>query len=278
MVDLDDDIHAGIQLLVTDAPEPVEWDVVTRRQRLRRRRRTTLIGATAIGVVLLLIAGVAHVSRDDTTVVAGPVGGDLSIPPCGAWIAVHTLFDSSANARSDPGSTVGAVTAEQAAFLVKSGDVPDRVAQELDGDASDLTARVVARPNTDLGTIEITAWGEDPAEAQRLSDAFAEALLASVQDIQQREIDRQRDVLNAAITQLELELAGVVGDDRTAVTSRERLSAEIADKEVQLQQLTLLVAHGTNIYSFGNAQAFQVTGSQIDTLFGNTGLQDKPEC
>ena len=184
MVDLDDDIHAGIHLLVSDVPEPVEWDVVTRRQRLRRRRRTTLIGATAIAVVLLLIVGVARVSRDDSTVVTN----DGTALPCGAWVAIHTLFDSSANSRANPAQTVGAVTAEQAAFLVKSGDVPDRVANELGESATDLTAKVVARPNTQLGTIEITAWGDDPSEAQRLADTFAEALLASVRDIQQREV------------------------------------------------------------------------------------------
>jgi hypothetical protein len=268
MVDLDDGINAGIQLLVRDAPEPVEWDVVTRRQRLRRRRRTTLIGATAIAAVLLLIAGVARVSRDDTTVVAGRVGGDASLPPCGSWIAVRTLFDSSANARSDPASTVGGVTAEQAAYLVKLGDVPDRVAKELGGTATDLAARVVVRPNTNLGTIQITARGDDPAEVRQLVDTFAEALLASVQDIQQREVSRQAEVLNSAVDQLQLELAGIVGDDRTAVASRERLSGAVADKKLQLQELDQLAAQGSNIYSFGDAQSFQAGQGQVAVLQG----------
>ena len=79
---------------------------------------------------------------------------------------------------------------------------------------------------------------------------------------------RQRDVLNSAITQLELEVAGVVGDDRSAVASRERLSSDITDKKVQLQELDQLAAQGSNIYSFGNAQSFQAGQGQLAVLVG----------
>jgi capsular polysaccharide biosynthesis protein len=112
----------------------------------------------------------------------------------GAWIAVHTLFDSSVNDRS-PSGTFATVTADQAAFLVKSGDVPDRVAQSIGGSPADLASNVIARPNADLGTIEVTAKAPSPGEARKLSDAFAESLLESVRDTQIREIDRNRDVL-----------------------------------------------------------------------------------
>jgi Mrp family chromosome partitioning ATPase/capsular polysaccharide biosynthesis protein len=185
----------------------------------------------------------------------------------GAWIAVHTLFDSSANNRAGPNQALATVTAEQAAFLVKSGDVPDRVAKEIGGNPADLAAKVVARPNSNLGTIEITAQAPSPGEARKISDAFAESLLASVQDIQQREIDRQRGVLSSAIAQLQLELVGITADDRGANAQRDRLNSEISDKQVTLQELDQRAAQGSNIYSFGSSEAFQVTPSQLQSIF-----------
>ncbi len=264
MVDLDGDIHAGIELLVRDAPRPTDWDAVQRRHRLRRRRRTVLIGAVSVGVVLALIAAVARVSSDGASVVAGPAA-DV---PCGGWVAVHTLFDSSANTKTPARSALPVgVTAEQAAFLVKSGDVPDRVAKELGGGAAELSSRVVVRTNPNLGTIQITAWGESASEARHLTDTFAESLLASVQDIQQRELDRQRDVLNYTITQLEIELAGVTVDDPGPATSRDRLNADIAHTKTQLQELDQAAAQGSNIYSFGSSEAFQPSQDQLANLF-----------
>jgi Mrp family chromosome partitioning ATPase/capsular polysaccharide biosynthesis protein len=207
--------------------------------------------------------------------ILGAVAGALLVPKPtsdqpnqgGAWIAVHTLFDSSANTKGNTAKTVGAVTAEQAAFLVKSGDVPDRVSKEIGGNANDLADKVVARPNANLGTIEITAQAASPGEARKLADAFAESLLSSVQDIQQREVDRQRDVLNSAITQLELEVSGMTGDDRNTASTRDKLTTDISQKKVQLQELDQQAAQGSNIYSFGSSEAFQVTPSQLATLF-----------
>jgi hypothetical protein len=222
----------------------------------------------ACAVVLFgAIAAIARAGDDDTTVVAGPTGDTI---PCGAWIAVRTLFDSSANNQTGPDQALATVTAEQAAFLVKSGDVPDRVARAAGGNPADLASRVVAKPNSNLGTIEITAWAETPQEARRLSDAFAQALLNSMQDIQQREIDRQRGMLDSEIAQLQLELVNVVGDDRAAVALRDRLTSEIGKKQVTLQELDQQAALESNVYSFSSSEAFQVTPHEWEELIATT--------
>lgn len=178
------------------------------------------------------------------------------------WIAVHTLFDSSSNLRASDRRGIATVTAEQAAYLVKSGDVPDRASQAIGGNASDLASKVVARSNANLGTIEITAQAPSPGEARKLSDAFAEALLDSVREIQQRETTRNRDILTSAISQLEAELA-IMGDER----GRERIVADIAEKRLALQELDQRAQQGPNIYSFGSSEAFQVTPDQLNQLF-----------
>ena len=267
MVELDDNIRSAVQTLVADAPEPPSWEFVQATKARLRRRRNLTIGAL---VVVLLLAGVAVVGRvsdDDQTVVAGPIGSDVEGLPCEGWVAVHTLFDSSANAQVDPTTLLATVTAEQAAFLVKSGDVPDRVAERLGGYPGDLAARVVARANTNLGTIEITAWADSAAGAQQLADAFAESLLASVSDIQQREIDRQRDVLNAAIRQLETDLAGVAGTDRTADATRERLTTEISQKQVQLQELDQQARRARTSTASDRRRRFRSRAMQLATVF-----------
>lgn len=268
MGDVDDSIQDGLGSLTADAPDAPEWSDIEQRGVARRRRRTAVIAAACAVVLFVAIAAIARVGDDDnTTLTAGPTADTI---PCGAWIAVHTLFDSSANNQAGPNQTLATVTAEQSAFLVKSGDVPDRVARRFGGNPADLASHVVAKPNSDLGTIEITAWAGTADKARALSDAFAEELLGSVSDIQQREIDRQRGVLNSAIAQLQLEVAGVVGDDRGAVAQRDRLSSEVADKQVTLQELDQRAAQGSNIYSFGSSEAFQVTPAEWDAMFATT--------
>jgi Mrp family chromosome partitioning ATPase len=227
-------------------------DLVRYLRVLRRRWRII-----AILAVLGAVAGAVLVPKPEPKVLGQGT----------AWIAVHTLFDSAANNRAGQGSTLATVTAEQAAFLAKSGDVPDRVAKQIGGSASALASKVVAKPNANLGTIEVTAQGTSPGEARKISDAFAEQLLASVQDIQQREVDRQRDVLTSAITQLESDLGNVVGDGRSEGQIRERITADISEKRVRLQELDQQAAAGSNLYSFGSSEAFQVTPDQLATLF-----------
>jgi hypothetical protein len=267
MDDVDETIHDGLGSLTAGTPDAPEWSDIERRGTARRRRRTAVIAGASVVVLFVAVAAIARVGDDDTTVVAGPT----ETIPCGAWIAVHTLFDSSANSKAGPNQTLATVTAEQSAFLVKSGDVPDRVARRFGGNPADLASHVVAKPNSDLGTIEITAWAGTADKARALSDAFAEELLGSVSDIQQREIDRQRGVLNDTIAQLQLELTGITGDDRGAVAQRDRLNSEVSDKQVALQELEQRAAQGgSNIYSFGSSEAFQVTADQWDALYATT--------
>ncbi len=216
--------------------------------------------------------------------VLGAAAGALLVPKpepkldgtnAAAWIAVHTLFDSSVNTNNS--NSLGSVNAEQASFMVTSGDVPERVSQELGGNASDLASRVVARANEKLGTVEITAKATSPGEARKLSDAFAQSLLQSVADIQQREITRQREQLTVAIEQLRTDLANVQGEDRPQQAARERYLEDISQREIEMRALDQAAAAGSPMYSFGSSEAFQVTPSQLDTIFQNPTQQTRAQ-
>ena len=257
----DDDLRTGVQVLMNDAPSPPEWERVRGAQARLRRRHNLRWGALGVLAVLL---GVVLIGRqanvDDTTVVAGPPD-DASQQGCGPYsVAVHTLFDSAIGGRNPGPSTV---TAEQVAFLAKSGDVPDRVARELGGHPADLAERMVAKANSNLGTVEITARANTPGEARKLADSFAEGVLASVSDIHQRETDRARSVLQARIEQLEV----VTGDPR------------MTDLQTQLLELDQRALAGPTIYSMGSSEAFQVSKSQLDELFSpEADWRDSEDC
>lgn len=268
MIDIDESIHRGLEQLMANAPDAPAWTAVERCARKRRHRRTAVVAVGCVVALAVAFTAITRLDDHDTVVVSGP---SLTTIPCGAWYATHTLFDSTMNSNGPAASPpIGAVTAEQAAFLVKSGDVSDRVADELGGTPTDLASRVTVEANANLGTVRITAAGDSPEEAQRLADAYAGAALASVQDIQLREIDRQRDVLSSMITQLELELAGVTGNERDRAAARERLATDISGKKVQLQELDQQAAQGSNIYSFGSAQPFKPSEAiQVPTPIRN---------
>jgi Mrp family chromosome partitioning ATPase/capsular polysaccharide biosynthesis protein len=227
-------------------------DLVRYLRVLRRRWRVIAILAVLGGVAGALLV---------------PEPTEKTDPNAATWIAVHTLFDSSVNMRQTSATGTATVNAEQAAFLAKSGDVPDRVAEQIGGSAGDLASNIVAKANPNLGTVEVTAKGPSPGEARKLSDAFAEAVLASVSDIQQRENDRERSVLNANLQSLQTQLAATTGDNPQANSTREKLQADIGKRQLQLQELDERTQAGSNIYSMGSSEAFQVTPGQLDTLF-----------
>jgi hypothetical protein len=260
---LDEELSSAVKTLVDSAPSAPSWPDVSRAIVGRKRRRSAAIGGGAVVAGLLGVGLVSRQLQTDGEVVVATT--EQAPAPCSAWIAVHTLFDASSN--SVPGQPVEQViNAEQAAFLVNSGDVPDRVASRTGREAADLSGHVVAKTNRSLGTIEITAWAEDPYEARALADLFAEELLQSAAEIQERQIARERDRLEVEIEQLESDIRAI-DEGRSDPSTRDGYEAAIAERQQQLSDLAQAAAAGSNLYSFGSAEAFQVTATQLDTLF-----------
>jgi hypothetical protein len=257
--ELDHEIRLGVQDLMDGAPPPPGWGQVDEARVRRLRRKHVGRGVVGLVAVLAVVGLVGRATSDDATVVAGPGQSD---DPCGTyWVAVHTLFDSSVSGRA---SYAMALNVEQAAFLAESGDVPDRVAAAIGGDAADLAARVEASPNPGLGTVEITAWAHDPREVEELADAFAEGVLTSVVDIQQRENDRERSVLEAKVAQVQSMIASATGEDERRV-----LLEDLQKQQIRLEELEQRAAAGSNLYSMGSSEAFQVTGPQLEQLMAD---------
>ena len=104
--------------------------------------------------------------------IAGAVAGFISAPGSAGPVtygATHTLIVDSQGGAS--------INLDQAALLVTTGQVPDRVANRMGVDRSHVTSRVSASADTTLSVIEVTASSTDPTEAERLADTSAEELI-----------------------------------------------------------------------------------------------------
>jgi len=261
----DDDLRTGVQVLMNDAPSPPEWERVRGAQARLRRRRQLGAGVLAVVAALLLVGLVGRAATKDATVVAGP--SESGVHACGPyWVAVHTLVD--------PGPFLMDSNVDQAAFLVRSGDVADHVAREVGGDAAELAQRVIAVPEHSIGLLALRAMADEPAEARSLADSFAEAVLAAVDDIHRRENDRGRSVLEAHIAQLQSVIAAATGDEER---TRELL-VDLQTRQIQLEELAEAAAR-PKLYSQGSSEAFQVTRSQLDELFSlEADWRDPNDC
>jgi Mrp family chromosome partitioning ATPase/capsular polysaccharide biosynthesis protein len=82
---------------------------------------------------------------------------------------------------------------DQMAFLVTTGDVPDRVAEELGTSESgrELAEHIVTTTNSITSTLDITAADADSDRAAQLADAFAAQLGASLEQRNKEKFDKE---------------------------------------------------------------------------------------
>ncbi len=89
----------------------------------------------------------------------------------------------------------------QVALFVKTGEVPQRVADRLgfDGEPAVLASRVTLEPDDQVGTLEVTATGTSPEQAVERANAFAEETLGllgeQASEARQDQIERVNETL-----------------------------------------------------------------------------------
>lgn len=182
-----------------------------------------------------------------------------------AYLATHTLFTPAA-----PADGTGSLSLDQVANLVVAGDVPERVAARVGGDPGVLANQLVAIPNRTLGTLEITAQDPDPDRAVLVADTVAEELQASLRDVQQRTLDQNREVLQARLESLRIEVISLPPappDDALANARRNAIIEEIRGTEQQLLELDRQVATGPAFSTLRTAEAFPVTERELEALY-----------
>jgi capsular exopolysaccharide synthesis family protein len=181
--------------------------------------------------------------------------------------ATHILVQDSTN--SD------AVSLARAAFLTTSGDVPNRVAKELNEDPRVVLQGVSAEPDETLNGLRITAVESSPARATKVADAFATALVASLdertQAAQQIEVNEQQ----ATIANLQAQLAtpGLTPAQEEALQSQldqaQSALAEIEGQSATTAGLTTLqAAQASTTSSSTSARTRVLIGAVMGFLIG----------
>jgi capsular exopolysaccharide synthesis family protein len=119
----------------------------------------------------------------------------------------------------------------QAALLVKVGEVPRRVAEQVGyaGSPAALAATVEAAPDAETGTLAVTAKATKADVAAKVADAFAQNLNSYLDErnkaTRQQSVDeaqRRLNDLKAQTAQLDAQIA----NPRTSALERDQLTAE----------------------------------------------------
>lgn len=194
-----------------------------------RRRRLVILSAVVISL------GVGWATTSVVSV--------SSVKPSSSYTATVIILSSGGSASSGGGIT----NLDTLAALAKVGEVPERVAQELDrDDPLTLASTVQATPDKETGLLTITAVSGEPREAKLLADTFATQLLDYVKDNQRGIAMGQLKTLTRSIGSLESQVADIDREIASADASgqselrreRKTLATRLQLQEASFQQLS----------------------------------------
>lgn len=180
------------------------------------RRRWALI------VACVIVAGLAAWF----TTPAEPANDDVT------YSATHQLLRDSSSAAPPALATV--------ALFVKTGEVPERVAERVgfDGQPAVLAGGVTLEPDEVIGTLDISARGSSPGEAAERANAFAEETLALLGE---QATDAQEELVlraNERIATLEVEIEALNDQIRQSLLDGEQPGTLEATRDSYLRQFT----------------------------------------
>lgn len=203
------------------------------RARLRQylsavRRRWYLVLLPAVlGALLGWFSVTPPPTVEDSTGVTVP------IPRTDYFRATHVLIRDSSS--SEQSGTQSPVSLSQAAYLVNTGQVPVRVAEQLGLDVDDVEASLLGLPREQVSSIEVQAVGEDSAEVVAMADAAAAELLVVLKSQADAEAAANRDQVVARLDDLDRQIS--------------ELNAQIATLPPNLTQLEAQQRSLSNQYS-----------------------------
>lgn len=155
----------------------------------------------------------------------------------------------------------GATNLQTIAALVTIGEIPERVAEELDheGDPDDLAQRIGVEVDPTTGLLSIAATAPTSRDAIQLSNAFAEALMGYLEDRNlefQRGLEEDARDVERGIRQVDVQLESADPEEQRA------LSAERDGLVFDLQNLNQQIAA---IESSTNPSGLEVVESATAT-------------
>ena len=243
--------------------EPPETVQLKRYFRALRRRWPV------VAVALLLGALIGWVTTPKAT---GDTGRAPSIP---YYRATHTLIgDQDLHiGASDKGSTTSSNSLAQAAFLVTTGDVPNRVAERMRVPIEDITGNVKGQALEGVNSLAITAIGTDPDQTVALANTSAEELMKMLAQSNTERYNQTRDevlkrleTLKATRTDLEQQIksnpsaANILDAQLDSVINQYRLTYE------QFQQLAAEPSPSSGLRTIESAYPVTIDPSEYASL------------
>ena len=137
--------------------------------------------------------------------------------------------------------TVGNVSnLEAVAALSTIGDVPERVAAELDyeGDPQDLVAQITVEADSQAGVIRYTALTDDAADSVELANAFAGQARGFLRDERTETVSQQSAKIDDQLTGLQAEIEDL--DERLAAAPPDLQGVIQAQRDAKVRQYGLL--------------------------------------
>ena len=179
-----------------------------------------------------------------------------SVPEERFFTATHTLYD-------DPTETSQRdIGLDTIALLATTGEIPQRVADELGADVNPavLASEVEVTPDQGLGTLTVSAQDDDGEQAAELANTFAEEILSFVDERDQVRREEQLERLTTERQDLEEEIRALDDDiaDADEGSSAEELAR--ADRDALLNRYRITSEQ------LDEVERAQVTGSGIVTL------------
>lgn len=162
--------------------------------------------------------------------------------PAPSYQATHILVQDSSNA--------DVVSLARAAFLVTSGDVPNRVGRTLGEDPRAVLSGVSAVTDPELNGLRITAVESTPERAVLVADTFADELVDSLDSSASASKDKQVVAQQALITSLQAQLAAAPFSPQAA-----SIQAKLGDAQDELARLQSDVPSVAGLSSFQPASA-----------------------
>lgn len=192
----------------------------------------------------------------------------VTVPKSSFYEATHVLLREDAMASGKSSDNSNPVNLPQAAYLVNTGEVPIRVAQQLGLSADDVESRLLGMPRDQVSAIEVSAVGTDAAQVVAMADAAAKSLLDVLKTQAEQaaaarrdSIIAQLDDLNGQLDQLNAQIA-LNPPDRTQLEAQQRsISNQYSLVFQQFTDLANQPPATAGLVSLENAKAKSISDS-----------------
>jgi capsular exopolysaccharide synthesis family protein len=224
-----------------------------------RRRGYLIVALAFLGGAAGWVTAPAPVEVDEVgTVTSGPT-----------FIrATHVLIVDDTAADSEGRSSVNL---SQAAYLVNTGQVPQRVAARLELPLAEVESSLLGLPRTQVNSVEVQAFGADLDRTVAIADAAAQELIVLLGEQAQQDAERTRDLVITRMDDLDAQISALNG--QIAANPPNRLQLEAQQRSVtnqyslvyeQFSQLANRPPASAGLSSLQGAQAQSISKAAYD--------------